>query len=214
MSLARIGAFLIFEALLVYIIMLCFDSIKVFVVNKISSQNISVNEVVAIVGIVAIIIFTIIAYYLILQLRNYLKSKKAKETVEANLDILLHNIDDFVKKWRVTRFLRPSYKTEIQRKSIGGSRFMVRNHANAIRSSTKSVKVLVNPNENLFTSLDEIVTAMSNLGLDLEQVFETVASIKQTSESKFSEMVSRGDNICVKFRNIIPELEELKSRIP
>jgi hypothetical protein len=91
---------------------------------------------------------------------------------------------------------------------------MVRNHANAIRSSTKGVKVLVNPNENLFTSLDEIVTAMANLGLDIEQVFETVASIKQTSESKFNEMVSIGDVICVKFRNIIPELEELKNRIP
>ena len=139
---------------------------------------------------------------------------KRKETLETNLDILLGNIEDFIKKWRVTRFLRPSYRSEVQRKSIGGSRFMVRNHANAIRSSTKSVKVLVNPNEDLFTSLDEIVTAMANLGLDIEQVFETVASIKQTSESKFSEMVSTGDNICVKFRNIIPELEELKNRIP
>jgi methyl-accepting chemotaxis protein len=173
-----------------------------------------VNEVAVIVGIAAIIIFTIIAYYLIHQFRNYLKSKKAKETVEANLDILLHDIEDFIKKWRVTRFLRPSYRNEIQRKSIGDSRFMVRNHANAIRSSTKGVKVLVNPNENHFTSLDEIVTAMANLGLDIEQVFETVASIKQTSESKFNEMVSIGDVICVKFRNIIPELEELKNRIP
>jgi methyl-accepting chemotaxis protein len=214
LSLTRIGAFLIFEALLVYIISLCLHPIRAFIVNKFSSQIIVVNEVAVIIGIAAIIIFTIIAYYLIHQFRNYLKSKKAKETVEANLDILLHDIEDFIKKWRVTRFLRPSYRREIQRKSIGDSRFMVRNHANAIRSSTKGVKVLVNPNENLFTSLDEIVTAMANLGLDIEQVFETVASIKQTSESKFNEMVSVGDNICVKFRNIIPELEELKNRMP
>ena len=214
MSLTRIGAFLIFEALIVYIISLCLHPIKAFVVNKFSSQNIVVNEVAVIVGIAAIIIFTIIAYYLIHQFRNYLKSKKAKETVEANQDILLDDIEDFVKKWRVTRFLRQSYRMEIQRKSIGGSKFMVRNHASAIRSSTKGVKVLVNPNENLFTSLDEIVTAMANLGLDIEQIFETVVSIKQTSESKFNEMVSVGDNICVKFRNIIPELEELKNRIP
>lgn len=177
-------------------------------------QNIAVNEVVVIVGIAAIMIFTIITCYLTLQFRNYLKSKKAKETVEANLDILLHDIEDFVKKWRVTRFLRPSYRREIQRKSMGASRFMVRNHANAIRSSTKSVKVLVNPNENLFTSIDEIVKTMVNLSFDIEQVFETLASVKQTSESKFSEMVSIGDNICIEFRNIIPELEELKGKIP
>lgn len=197
-----------------YIIALLLDPIKVFIVNKFSSQNIAVNDVVAIVGIAAIIIFTIIAYYLIIQFRNNLKSKKAKQTVEANLDILVHNIEDFVKKWRVTRFLRPSYRREIQRKSIGSGRFMVRNHANAIRSGTKSVKVLVNPNDKLFTALDEIVNAMVSLGLEIEQVFETVASVKQTSESKFSEMVSIGDNICVKFRNIIPELEELRSKIP
>ena len=214
MSLARSAALLIFEALLVYTINLCLDPIKVFIVNKFSSQNIAVNEVVVIVGIAAIILFIIIAYYLIHQFRNYLKSKKAKETVEANLDILLHDIQDFIKKWRVTRFLRPSYRREIQRKSIGYSRFMVSNHANAIRSSTKGVKVLVNPNENLFTSLDEIVTAMAKLGLDIEQVFETVAIINQTSELKLSEMVSIGDNICVKFRNIIPQLEELKKRLP
>lgn len=165
-------------------------------------------------GIAAIVIFIVIAYYLFFQFRNYLKSKKAKQTVEANFDMLLRNIEEFVKKWRVTRFLRPSYKREIQRKSMWDNKFMVRNHANAIRSSTKGVKVLVNPNENLFTSLDEVVTAMANLGLDIEQVFETVASIKQTPESKFNEMVSIGDNICVKFRNIIPELEELKNRIP
>ena len=98
MSLARSGAFLIFEALLVYIISLSLDPIKAFIVNKFSSQNTVVNEVVVIVGIASIIIFTIIAYYLIHQFRNYLKSKKAKETVEANLDILLHDIEDFIKK--------------------------------------------------------------------------------------------------------------------
>ena len=214
MSLAKYAGFLILAAILAYIIKLCLDPIKAFFINKLTSQNIGVNDESAIVGITAIIVFTIIAYYLIVQFKNRLKSKKAKETVETNLDILLGDIEDFIRKWRVTRFLRPSYRSEIQRKSIGDSRFMVRNHANAIRSSTKGVKVLVNPNEDLFTSLDEIVTAMANLGLEIEQVFETVASIKQTSESKFSEMVSRGDNICVKFRNIIPELEELKNRIP
>jgi hypothetical protein len=55
---------------------------------------------------------------------------------------------------------------------------------------------------------------MMNLGLDLELVFETTANVKQTSESKFIEMVSVGDNICIRFRNIIPELEELKGKIP
>jgi len=55
---------------------------------------------------------------------------------------------------------------------------------------------------------------MVNLGLELELVFETAGSIKQTAESKFNELVSVGDNICVKFRNIIPELEELKGKIP
>ena len=214
MSLARSAAFLILEALLVYVIALFLEPIRVFIVNKFSSQNMVVNDVVATAGIAAIIIFTIIAYYMIIQFRNYLKSKKAKQTVEANLDILLHDIENFVKKWRVTRFLRPSYRREIQRKSIGASRFMVRNHANAIRSGTKGVKVLVNPNDKLFTSLDEIVNTMVSLGLEIEQVFETVASIKQTSESKFSEMISTGDNICVKFRNIIPELEELRNKIP
>jgi len=214
LSLARSGAFLILQALLLNIITSTLDSIKAFIVNKFSSQNIPVNDGVAIVGIAAIVIFIVIAYYLFFQFRNYLKSKKAKQTVEANFDMLLRNIEEFVKKWRVTRFLRPSYKREIQRKSMWDNKFMVRNHANAIRSSTKGVKVLVNPNENLFTSLDEVVTAMANLGLDIEQVFETVASIKQTPESKFNEMVSIGDNICVKFRNIIPELEELKNRIP
>jgi len=214
LSLARSGAFLILQALLLNIITSTLDSIKAFIVNKFSSQNIPVNDGVAIVGIAAIVIFIVIAYYLFFQFRNYLKSKKAKQTVEANFDMLLRNIEEFVKKWRVTRFLRPSYRREIQRKSMWDNKFMVRNHANAIRSSTKGVKVLVNPNENLFTSLDEVVTAMANLGLDIEQVFETVASIKQTPESKFNEMVSIGDNICVKFRNIIPELEELKNRIP
>ena len=214
MSLARIAAFLILEALLLYIIALSPDPIKAFIANKFGSQNVTVNDVAAIIGIAAIIIFVIITYYLILQFRNYLRSKKAKETVEANLDILLHAIEDFVKKWRVSRFLRPSYRREIQRKSMAGSRFMVRNHANAIQSGTKSVKVLVNPNDKLFTSLDEIVKTMISLGTDIEQVFENVASVKQTSESKFSEMVSIGDNICVKFRNIIPELEELRGKIP
>ena len=214
MSLARIAAFLILEALLLYIIALSLDPIKAFIVNKFSSQNVAVNDVAAIIGIAAIIIFVIITYYLILQFRNYLRSKKAKETVEANLDILLHAIEDFVKKWRVSRFLRPSYRREIQRKSMAGSRFMVRNHANAIQSGTKSVKVLVNPNDKLFTSLDEIVKTMISLGTDIEQVFENVASVKQTSESKFSEMVFIGDNICVKLRNIIPELEELRGKIP
>jgi len=52
------------------------------------------------------------------------------------------------------------------------------------------------------------------LGLELELVFETAGSIKQTAESKFNELVSVGDNICVKFRNIIPELEEVRSKIP
>jgi len=91
---------------------------------------------------------------------------------------------------------------------------MIRNYANAIRSSAKNLKVLVNPNDNLFTSLDEIVNSMVNLGSELELVFETAGSIKQTAESKFNELVSVGDNICVKFRNIIPELEELKGKIP
>jgi hypothetical protein len=214
LSLARNASFLILEAVLVYIISISLEPIRRFIINKFSSQNIAVNDTVATVGIAAIITFTIIAYYLIIQLRNYLKSKSAKQTVEANLDILLHEIEDFVKKWRVTRFLRPSYRREIQRKSIGGSRFMVRNHANAIRSGTKGVKVLVNPNDKLFTALDEIINTMDILGLEIEQVFETVSTIKQTSESKYSEMVSKGDNICVKFRNIIPELEELRSKIP
>jgi len=214
LSPARSATFLILEALLVYVIMLFLDPIRTFFVNKFSSQYVAVNDVAAIAGVAAIIIFVIITYYLILQFRNYLRSKRAKLTVEANLDILLHDIEDFMKKWRVTRFLRLSYRREIQRKSMVGNRFMVRNHANAIQSGTKSVKVLVNPNDNLFTSLDEIVKTMVSLGLDIEQVFENVASIKQTSESKFSEMVTIGDNICVKFRNIIPELEELRGKIP
>jgi len=95
-----------------------------------------------------------------------------------------------------------------------GSRFMIRSYANKIRSSAKKLKVLVNPNERLFTSLDEIVNSMVHLGLELELVFETVANIKQTAEPKINELVSEGDNICVKFRNIIPELEELRGKIP
>jgi hypothetical protein len=205
---------LIVEAILVYAITSLLDPVKAFIVNKFSSQNLPVNEVIALVGIAAIIAFTAIAYYLILQLRNYLKSRKAVETVEYNLDLLLHDIEDFIKKWRVARFLRPSYRREIQRKSMLGSRFMIRSYANKIRSSAKKLKVLVNPNERLFTSLDEIVNSMVHLGLELELVFETVANIKQTAEPKFNELVSEGDNICVKFRNIIPELEELRGKIP
>jgi len=198
----------------VYAITSLLDPVKGFIVNKFSSQNLPVNEVIALVGIAAIIAFTAIAYYLILQLRNYLKSRKAVETVEYNLDLLLHDIEDFSKKWRVTRFLRLSYRREIQRKSMWGNRFMIRDHANSIRCSAKNFKVLVNPNERLFTSLDEIVNSMVHLGLELELVFETMSNIKQTAESKLNELVSEGDNICVKFRNIIPELEELRSKIP
>lgn len=197
-----------------YAITSLLDPVKGFIVNKFSSQNLPVNEVIALVGIAAIIAFTAIAYYLILQLRNYLKSRKAVETVEYNLDLLLHDIEDFSKKWRVTRFLRLSYRREIQRKSMWGNRFMIRDHANSIRCSAKNLKVLVNPNERLFTSLDEIVNSMVHLGLELELVFETMSNIKQTAESKLNELVSEGDNICVKFRNIIPELEELRSKIP
>jgi len=205
---------LIVEAILVYAITSLLDPVKGLIVNKFSSQNLPVNEVIALVGIAAIIAFTAIAYYLILQLRNYLKSRKAVETVEYNLDLLLHDIEDFSKKWRVTRFLRLSYRREIQRKSMWGNRFMIRDHANSIRCSAKNLKVLVNPNERLFTSLDEIVNSMVHLGLELELVFETMSNIKQTAESKLNELVSEGDNICVKFRNIIPELEELRSKIP
>ena len=205
---------MIVEAILVYAITSLLDPVKGFIVNKFSSQNLPVNEVIALVGIAAIIAFTAIAYYLILQLRNYLKSRKAVETVEYNLDLLLHDIEDFSKKWRVTRFLRLSYRLEIQRKSMWGNRFMIRDHANSIRCSAKNLKVLVNPNERLFTSLDEIVNSMVHLGLELELVFETMSNIKQTAESKLNELVSEGDNICVKFRNIIPELEELRSKIP
>jgi hypothetical protein len=205
---------LIVEAILVYAITSLLDPVKGYIVNKFSSQNLPVNEVIALVGIAAIIAFTAIAYYLILQLRNYLKSRKAVETVEYNLDLLLHDIEDFSKKWRVTRFLRLSYRREIQRKSMWGNRFMIRDHANSIRCSAKNLKVLVNPNERLFTSLDEIVNSMVHLGLELELVFETMSNIKQTAESKLNELVSEGDNICVKFRNIIPELEELRSKIP
>ena len=205
---------MIVEAILVYAITSLLDPVKGLIVNKFSSQNLPVNEVIALVGIAAIIAFTAIAYYLILQLRNYLKSRKAVETVEYNLDLLLHDIEDFIKKWRVARFLRPSYRREIQRKSMLGSRFMIRSYANKIRSSAKKLKVLVNPNERLFTSLDEIVNSMVHLGLELELVFETVANIKQTAEPKINELVSEGDNICVKFRNIIPELEELRGKIP
>ena len=197
-----------------YAITSLLDPVKGFIVNKFSSQNLPVNEVIALVGIAAIIAFTAIAYYLILQLRNYLKSRKAVETVEYNLDLLLHDIEDFSKKWRVTRFLRLSYRREIQRKSMWGNRFMIRDHANSIRCSAKNLKVLVNPNERLFTSLDEIVNSMVHLGLELELVFETMSNIKQTAESKLNELVSEGDNICVKFRSIIPELEELRSKIP
>ena len=197
-----------------YAITSLLDPVKGFIVNKFSSQNLPVNEVIALVGIAAIIAFTVIAYYLILQLRNYLKSRRAVETVEYNLDLLLHDIEDFSKKWRVTRFLRLSYRREIQRKSMWGNRFMIRDHANSIRCSAKNLKVLVNPNERLFTSLDEIVNSMVHLGLELELVFETMSNIKQTAESKLNELVSEGDNICVKFRNIIPELEELRSKIP
>jgi len=198
----------------VYAITSLLDPVKGLIVNKFSSQNLPVNEVIALVGIAAIIAFTAIAYYLILQLRNYLKSRKAVETVEYNLDLLLHDIEDFSKKWRVTRFLRLSYRREIQRKSMWSNRFMIRDHANSIRCSAKNLKVLVNPNERLFTSLDEIVNSMVHLGLELELVFETMSNIKQTAESKLNELVSEGDNICVKFRNIIPELEELRSKIP
>ncbi len=197
-----------------YAITSLLDPVKGFIVNKFSSQNLPVNEVIALVGIAAIIAFTVIAYYLILQLRNYLKSRRAVETVEYNLDLLLHDIEDFSKKWRVTRFLRLSYRREIQRKSMWGNRFMIRDHANSIRCSAKNLKVLVNPNERLFTSLDEIVNSMVHLGLELELVFETMSNIKQTAESKLNELVLEGDNICVKFRNIIPELEELRSKIP
>lgn len=194
-----------------YIITLTMDSIIAVLNNELTSKNI---PILAFVGIGSIVCLTAITYYLILQLRNYLKSRKAVETVEYNLDLVLHDIDDFIKKWRVTRFLRLSYRREILRKSMWGNRFMIRNYANAIRSSAKNLKVLVNPNDNLFTSLDEIVNSMVNLGLELELVFETAGSIKQTAESKFNELVSVGDNICVKFRNIIPELEELKGKIP
>ncbi len=197
-----------------YAITSLLDPVKGFIVNKFSSQNLPVNEVIALVGIAAIIAFTVIAYYLILQLRNYLKSRRAVETVEYNLDLLLHDIEDFSKKWRVTRFLRLSYRREIQRKSMWGNRFMIRDHANSIRCSAKNLKVLLNPNERLFTSLDEIVNSMVHLGLELELVFETMSNIKQTAESKLNELVSEGDNICVKFRNIFPELEELRSKIP
>ena len=197
-----------------YAITSLLDPVKGFIVNKFSSQNLPVNEVIALVGIAAIIAFTAIVYYLILELRNYLKSRKAVETVEYNLDLLLHDIEDFSKKWRVTRFLRLSYRREIQRKSMWGNRFMIRDHANSIRCSAKNLKVLVNPNERLFTSLDEIVNSMVHLGLELELVFETMSNIKQTAESKLNELVSEGDNICVKFRNIFPELEELRSKIP
>lgn|GEM_PF-495667 len=214
MSYIKSVLLLIVEAILVYAITSLLDPVKGFIVNKFSSQNLPVNEVIALVGIAAIIAFTAIAYYLILQLRNYLKSRKAVETVEYNLDLLLHDIEDFSKKWRVTRFLRLSYRREIQRKSMWGNRFMIRDHANSIRCSAKNLKVLVNPNERLFTSLDEIVNSMVHLGLELELVFETMSNIKQTAESKLNELVSEGDNICVKFRNIIPELEELRSKIP
>ena len=214
MSRIKSVSLLIVEAILVYAITSLLGPVKALFANKFSSQNIPVNEVIAIVGIAAIIAFTAIAYYLILQLRNYLKSRKAVETVEDYLDLLLFDIEDFIKKWRVTRFLRLSYRREIQRKSMGGNRFMIRNHANAIRSSAKNLKVLVNPNEKLFTSLDEIVNSMVRLSVELELVFETVGNIKQTAETKFNELISDGDNICIKFRNIIPELEVLRGKIP
>lgn len=134
--------------------------------------------------------------------------------VEDNLNSLIHDIEDFIKKWRVNTFLHVSYKGEIEAKSMWGSRFMIRKHAIAIRNSAKNLKILVDENNNLFTSLDETVNRMVDLGLGLELVFETVEDIKQTTESKFNELVSQGDNICEKFRNIILELEKLRGSLP
>ena len=57
---------MIVEAILVYAITSLLDPVKVLIVNKFTSQNIPVNEVIAIVGIAVIIAFTAIAYYLIL----------------------------------------------------------------------------------------------------------------------------------------------------
>lgn len=107
---------MIVEAILVYAITSLLDSVKAFIVNKFSSQNLPGNEVIALVGIAALIAFTAIAYYLILQLRNYLKSRKAVETVEYNLDLLLHDIEDFIKKWSgqiLTTFLPKGDTTKV-----------------------------------------------------------------------------------------------------
>ena len=187
--------------------------IKTFVVNKFSSQNVPVNDILAIIGITAIVIFTATAYYLILQLRNYLNKRKSQGIVENNLNSLIHDIEDFIKKWRVTRFLRLSYKREIQGKSMWGNRFMIRKHTITIRNSAKNLKVLVDENNNLFTSLDETIDRMVDFGLELELVFETVGNIKQTTESKFNELVSEGVNICDKLRNTILELEKLRGSL-
>jgi hypothetical protein len=50
-----------------------------------------VNERATIEGIAAIIIFIVIAFYLVFQFRSYLKSKKAKETVDAIRHIITPN---------------------------------------------------------------------------------------------------------------------------
>ncbi len=215
-----IGLFVI-EGIFGAVIVALLGPVFTFFINLITSQKIPTNEILAVTGIVMIIVFAIIAYSLVMKLKNYLVARKkpTDTTAEYLFDDLLKEIEKFIRKWKKGPPFVSGYRRQIELKSMWGDRVKIGKHETEIRTAVRALRnAIINEQVwkllDLLDSIEVTLNKMVDLGSEVEIIFETQKDIKNTRPEKFGKLLSRGNIIRDELSIHKANLKKLRGTLP
>lgn len=190
---AKTIGLMILEGIVGAVIAALLGPVFALLINVFTPHSVPANELLAIVGIVAIAAFAIIGYSLIHRLRNYLTSKKQKPidpNPEFLFDELLKEIEKFIRKWKKGPPFVSGYRRQIELKSMWGDRVKIGKHETGIRTAVKALRSAIISEQvwKLLDSLDSIEVTLNklvDLSSEVEMIFETQKDINKTNPEKF-----------------------------
>lgn len=186
-------------------------------------QGILNNNILAIIGIIAIIGLTVIGVLLIIRLRNYLSNITSAtiiqdKTPDQKLDDLLPEMESFVNKWRYSSVFRTCYRRQIEINTLGGDK--------------KSIKKIIQYSSNIYTKinlvkkvgvttinnkLDEMMPSVNNLvglGEDMREFYWSSKKSKTIDPEDKKKFLANGDHICRQFDGAVYALLLLRKDLP
>jgi len=171
-------------------------------------------EIMSLVLSIAGIITLVFAYYMHTRTKN-----RGKESSEEKLNNVIQEIKQFIKKWnKGIPLLTTGYRKEILEGAIWLKRpEKILKHSIFIKRRIAQVKELKIKNSSIvLNNLTDISNEIAQLGNDVENTVLTqrleYEALKKDPEL-FKKFVDTGDKICSDLKQIILELEKLRSHV-